>query len=365
MTYPRFDTASLPFRLARGAMLALALTVAGLGTAGAPSAWAQRAPRAEQPAEQSAEASRTRPSVQRRLPADTTTDQAVELPGQHAALQGHRRLDSRSTTARARLQAEVAYVAYVMGGDTKRPVTFVFNGGPGAASAYLDLGAIGPWRLPLDRVAVSTPPTLQPNAETWLDFTDLVFIDPPGTGYSRIAASGDDARRRFWSVDGDAEALAVFIRKWIEQAGRQASVKFIAGRKLWRLPRAEGRAQAAGPGRRHSRPGDDLAGHRLRQLRRAPPCADVMGRASAVDGGRGARRARASSTARPCARSSATRRATTCSTCSRASATRPRSRACQRPGGGPHRARSSAGEAARRPGRHRHVPARSAPRRKA
>jgi len=136
------------------------------------------------------------------------------------------------------LQAEVAYVAYAMGGDTQRPVTFVFNGGPGAASAYLGLGAIGPWRLPLDRLTVSTPPTLQPNAETWLDFTDLVFIDPPGTGYSRIAASGDDARRRFWSVD------ATLRRSRSSSANGSSrpdgSVGQVhRGRKLWRLSCAQ------------------------------------------------------------------------------------------------------------------------------
>ena len=72
-------------------------------------------------------------------------------------------------------------------------------------------------------------PVVIPNADTWLDFTDLVFIDPVGTGYSRLDATGDSTRRQFWSVDGDAEALAVFIRKWIEKNGRQASAKFIVG----------------------------------------------------------------------------------------------------------------------------------------
>jgi carboxypeptidase C (cathepsin A) len=67
-----------------------------------------------------------------------------------------------------------------------------------------------------------------PNAETWLDFTDLVFVDPPGTGYSRLVG-GDEVRRSFWSVDGDAEALAVFIRKWIDQTGRQNAPKFLVG----------------------------------------------------------------------------------------------------------------------------------------
>jgi carboxypeptidase C (cathepsin A) len=73
-------------------------------------------------------------------------------------------------------------------------VTFAVKGGPGAASAYLHLGALGPWRLPLEgsTVSASATPALVPNAETWLDFTDLVFIDPVGTGYSRGVGSGED-----------------------------------------------------------------------------------------------------------------------------------------------------------------------------
>ena len=167
------------------------------------------------------------------LPADVSTEHALDV--------GARTLTFTATAGTiplfdgdGALQAEVAYIAYVARGPvgTKtedRPVTFLFNGGPGAASAYLNIGAIGPWRVPLERVAPSVQPTLVPNAETWLDFTDLVFIDPPGTGYSRIAASGEAARRHFWSIDGDAEALAVVIRKWLEKAGRQTSTKFIAG----------------------------------------------------------------------------------------------------------------------------------------
>ena len=255
MTQPWFA----PPRSARSAKggvraLALVLVVAATGTAAAPPAWAQRGPRAEQPSAGSGQAGQDTPrpgraAGQRQLPADTTTDQTIELPG--------RTLRFKATAGAiplndgdGNLQAEVAYVSYVMSGDARRPVTFVFNGGPGAASAYLDLGAIGPWRLPLDGLAVSTPPMLRPNAETWLDFTDLVFIDPPGTGYSRIAAGGDDVRRRFWSVDGDADALAVFIRKWIEQAGRQTSVKFIAGESYggFRAPKVAHTLQDQGVG---------------------------------------------------------------------------------------------------------------------
>ena len=111
----------------------------------------------------------------------------------------------------------------------RRPVTFAFNGGPGASSAYLHLGAMGPWRLPLDNITPSSTPAVVPNPETWLDFTDLVFVDPVGTGYSRFINTSDEVRKQFWSVDGDIDVLATFMRKWIEKNGRQASKKFIAG----------------------------------------------------------------------------------------------------------------------------------------
>jgi carboxypeptidase C (cathepsin A) len=75
----------------------------------------------------------------------------------------------------------------------------------------------------------SATPDLLPNAETWLDFTDLVFIDPVGTGYSRFVASGDDARKRFYSVDGDVSAVALVIRRWLEKYDRLLSPKFVVG----------------------------------------------------------------------------------------------------------------------------------------
>ncbi|HEY1543260.1 MAG TPA: peptidase S10 [Xanthobacteraceae bacterium] len=229
MTTMHFDVVRGPLRVARRAAVALAIAIAAVSVAGAPTAWAQHHEHAGAPAAGGAPPHTASASAERKLPADATTDQTIELPG-HAI---HFRATAGSIPLNkaddGTLLAEIAYIAYVVPGDAPRPVTFVFNGGPGAASAYLDLGAIGPWRLPLAHFSISEPPKLMPNAESWLDFTDLVFIDPPGTGYSRIAASGDEGRKRFWSVDGDAEALAVVIRKWIEQAGRQQSLKFIAG----------------------------------------------------------------------------------------------------------------------------------------
>ena len=113
--------------------------------------------------------------------------------------------------------------------DAKRPITFVFNGGPGAASAYLHLGALGP-----KTIAVSAkgevqgpPPRLVDNDSSWLDFTDLVFVDPVGTGYSRASAGKDE--RDFFSVEHDTEYLTDFIRTFLIDNGRMVSPVFLTG----------------------------------------------------------------------------------------------------------------------------------------
>src|SRR5215470_20048494 len=157
-----------------------------------------------------------------RLPADSSTEHTVELAGRTLRFKATAGSIPLNDAESGNLQAEVAFVAYTLG-DANRPVTFLFNGGPGAASAYLDIGAVGPWRLPFDNISASAAPVLVPNAETWLDFSDLVFIDPVSTGYSHIVANNDSTRRQFLSVYGDADALAVVIRKWIEKNGRQSS----------------------------------------------------------------------------------------------------------------------------------------------
>jgi carboxypeptidase C (cathepsin A) len=167
-----------------------------------------------------------------RLPPDSTTKQSLALPG--------RTLNFTATAGSIRLfndkgepQADIAFTAYQLenADPVGRPVTFVFNGGPGSASAWLHLGNLGPWRLAInaDAVSSSTSPELKPNAETWLDFTDLVFIDPVGTGYSRFVATGEDVRKRFFSVDGDVTSVAVVVRRWLEKFNRLLSPKFIAG----------------------------------------------------------------------------------------------------------------------------------------
>ena len=163
--------------------------------------------------------------------ADKTTSHTLALPG--------RTLAFNATVSTIRLanqqgvpQADVVVTAFQLANAApgSRPVTFAVNGGPGAASAWLNLGAIGPWRVPLGPgSSPSERPTLVDNTETWLDFTDLVFIDPVTTGYSRILASGDDVRRRMLSVDGDIDELATISRRWLEANGRLQSPKFIVG----------------------------------------------------------------------------------------------------------------------------------------
>ena len=124
--------------------------------------------------------------------------------------------------------AAVFYVAYVAdkAEAIKRPVTFVFNGGPGAASAYLHLGLAGP-RVAEFRAGREGPPRLHDNPQTWLQFTDLVMIDPIGSGFSRpVRADGATA---FWGVARDAEALSKVIAQWIADNRRADSPKFILG----------------------------------------------------------------------------------------------------------------------------------------
>ena len=124
--------------------------------------------------------------------------------------------------------AAVFYTAYAVKGESDRPVTFAFNGGPGAASAYLHLGLVGPRIIdfgPDGRDGAAA--RLRDNPESWLDFTDLVLIDPVGTGWSRPAKS--DGGGAFWGVRRDAEALAKVVALYVARNSRGASPKYILG----------------------------------------------------------------------------------------------------------------------------------------
>jgi carboxypeptidase C (cathepsin A) len=127
--------------------------------------------------------------------------------------------------------AEIFYVAFLRNGDNaQRPITFALNGGPGAASAYLDFLAAGPRILDLGD-GRRLPPAhgeIADNPDAWLDFTDLVFIDPIGTGYS-IATGGADAQKHFFGVREDLDALSAAIALALDKLGRRPSPIYLLG----------------------------------------------------------------------------------------------------------------------------------------
>src|SRR4029077_20770676 len=169
------------------------------------------------------------PGVLALLPGDSVTEHSIDLPSgklAYIATAGTFALFDQS----GERSAQIFYTAFVAksSNTAARPVTFVFNGGPGAASAFLNLGVVGP------RIAQFGPDDrdgskvrLIDNPDTWLPFTDLVLIDPVGTGWSRAAKP--DGARGFWSVHSDAESMAKVIALYVAKNGRASSPKFILG----------------------------------------------------------------------------------------------------------------------------------------
>ncbi|WP_421798289.1 S10 family peptidase [Haliscomenobacter sp.] len=130
--------------------------------------------------------------------------------------------------------ASIWSVAYTQEGLTdlsKRPVTFVFNGGPGSASIWLHMGMFGPQIVKVDSDAKkddgAAPYALVDNKQGLLDLTDLVFIDPVGTGYSRVVGKGKN--EDYWGLKEDAASIAKFMRLWVTENKRWFSPKYIAG----------------------------------------------------------------------------------------------------------------------------------------
>ncbi|MBE9582839.1 alpha/beta hydrolase [Mucilaginibacter sp. JRF] len=124
--------------------------------------------------------------------------------------------------ADGRFGANIFYTAYsVNNSKAQRPVTFVFNGGPGSSSIWLHMGAFGPVR------SVPGKAGYQPNQDTWLNFTDLVFIDPVGTGYSR-PVDGTNATR-FYGYNEDVRIIGNFIKQYLAANNRQQSPLYLTG----------------------------------------------------------------------------------------------------------------------------------------
>ena len=166
--------------------------------------------------------------ILRLLPADAVTEHAIDTSQgklAYTATAGTLAFYDQSGDQ----SASVFYTAYVAkGAGANRPLTFVFNGGPGAASAFLHLGLVGPRILDFGSEARDAAhASLHDNPDTWLAFTDLVLIDPIGTGWSR-AGKPDDAKH-FWSVKSDAEAMAKAIALYVAKNNRAASPKYLFG----------------------------------------------------------------------------------------------------------------------------------------
>lgn len=181
---------------------------------------AQPASSDSEPAKQAAESSDV-----------ATTRHSVEIGGariDYTAEAGYETMRNEKDEA----IAKIFYIAYFRDGVadlSQRPITFVFNGGPGSSSVWLHLGTAGPRRVLMGDEGEALPPPgrLVDNEHSWLDLTDLVFIDPVGTGYSRPAK--DHEQREFSGFEEDLQSVGDFIRLFVVKKQRWASPKFLAG----------------------------------------------------------------------------------------------------------------------------------------
>ena len=180
-------------------------------------------------------------------PAKPLTDQKAVVRDQEIAIKG-KVLKYKSTTGMMPLKTEVGeveaqlfYVAYTVEGPN-RPLTICFNGGPGAGSLWLHLGAIGPQRAMMndDGSLPPAPYKMSPNESTWLEKSDLVFVDPVGTGFSRARTA--EVGRKYFGLRGDIESVGTFVRHYLNQTKRWQSPLYIAG-ESYGTTRAAGLSQ--------------------------------------------------------------------------------------------------------------------------
>ncbi len=163
------------------------------------------------------------------LPADAHVQQEMKLDGKtlkYTVTVGALPVRDKD----GKVAGQVVTTAYTMEGEN-RPVTFAMNGGPGASSVYLNFGAIGPKHMNAGNEgdSPSDPAMLTDNPGTWLDFTDLVFIDPVGTGFSRFEVPEDQAKKLFFSTTPDIQYLSRVIYDWLVKNGRLGSRKYFVG----------------------------------------------------------------------------------------------------------------------------------------
>ncbi|MBS1855406.1 MAG: peptidase S10 [Acidobacteria bacterium] len=197
--------------------------------AGTFAVYAQEAKPTAAPPAAAADAKTPPPEKEPPLPPDAHATQSITLDGKtlnYTVTVGTLPVYARD----GKKSAEVVYTAYIVEG-ADRPVTFALNGGPGASSVFLNFGAIGPKHIGFGDQgdSPSDPATLKDNPGTWLDFTDLVFIDPVGTGFSRSLVSADETKKQFYSTDEDIHYLSRVIYDWLVKNGRLTSRKYFAG----------------------------------------------------------------------------------------------------------------------------------------
>ncbi len=167
------------------------------------------------------------------LPADKSVPQTVTVNGKtlhYTATVGTIALKARD----GKPTGEVVYTAYIVdspAGAPHRPVTFAFNGGPGASSVYLNMGAVGPKHIAFANQgdSASDPAVLTDNPGTWLDFTDLVFLDPVGTGFSRSLVDEAETKKLFYAPTADVEYLSLVVYKWLVKNNRLLDKKYLLG----------------------------------------------------------------------------------------------------------------------------------------
>jgi len=164
-------------------------------------------------------------------PAPSVTKHSITINGEridYTATVGHLVLLDEKGTKRSH-NFYIAYTRDLVKATSERPITFTFNGGPGSSSVWLHMGALGPKRVVMEDDGRSAPPPYEivDNAYSWLDKTDLVFIDPIETGYSRPAEDVD--KKEFTGYSEDLKSVGDFIHKYVSHNGRWASPKFLAG----------------------------------------------------------------------------------------------------------------------------------------
>jgi carboxypeptidase C (cathepsin A) len=179
-----------------------------------------------------------RPAAERAAAPPASPPEPNRSVTRHSGTFGGRTISYRAITGETFLRADdgtpraaIFSTSYIAdNGGANRPVTFVFNGGPGSGSVWLHMGAFGPVRvaIPSDARDDGAPPyPLLPNPDSLLDTTDLVFIDPVGTGWSYAMPAIDP--QDYWGLTADARSVAQFIRLWLNEHGRWNSPKYLAG----------------------------------------------------------------------------------------------------------------------------------------